>query len=571
MISFKGDVLKFDVLLRAAPPVEKEFTTLDAPPLPELDPAELARAVKAFETYCQETMDRGTMVAARARCYALPPAEAVRVIEEIYAPRCAALDPPQPWSRENIIHKLEQTYSGKLHADFIFGPGAPRLPPEGFFERLRAGKPIETTVNEEGVEVESNCARGNGGAEKISMTDLVADLRTHASWENVLQFNDLQKTVTASKNSPIKLDAQKTYISDADFIRIQLWFERHGKRATKEQVIDAVHVVARENVYHPILDYLASIPSVNHPHDPNLPFHQIAKRCFGNASPLAQDVIAKTLIAAVRRVRKPGTKVDTMLVLRGDQGKKKSTLLSILFGEKYTKSQMPDLSNKEASLGLLGFWCVEFAELDRIIRTESSTAKEFISRPFDDCRRPWGRADERFARQVIFIGTTNDEEFLIDATGNRRYWVIEIYACDLEWLRENRDSIWATAAALEAEDVPHWFEDETQAEPLQKPYEVVDGWEHAIREYCTGREFTGTATEIYLEIIAKGDTAALAKLDKRGINRIGSILKKFRCKPRKSNGKCRWEIPEPLRSEPLSPEEAKRRATAESIKKLSKN
>jgi predicted P-loop ATPase len=567
---FSGDALPTKELLLLAPPIEKEIHTGDAPPPPELSVAELARARKVFEEYCQATMDRGTLVAARARCYELPPEIAFEVIRDVYAPRCAALDPPQPWSDENIVHKLEQVYSGILHYDLVFGPNAPRLPPEGFFERLAGHVPPTEPLplGPEGQPLEDNCARPNGGTEKITLANIVSDLRHHKNWSGVLRFNELARCVTATENSPILLDAQTGPLSDVDYTRIQAWFERRGKRAAREDIIHAVNLVAQESKYNPIRDYLDALPEAKATGSLGTPLSQIALRGFGCSDPLAQEALVKTLIGAVRRIRHPGAKIDTILVLRGKQGIGKSMSLSVLFGPKYVKSQMPDLSSKDACLGLLSFWCVEFAELDRIIRAESSTAKEFISRPIDSFRRPYAREDEQFPRMCIFIGTTNDEEFLVDVTGNRRYWVIEVTWCDLEWLAANRDAIWAEAAALEAEGETHWFKNEATAERLQTPYETTDPWHAAVRDLCCGQERVGTATEIYLEVIAKNDLAALAKLDKKATNRIGGILKRLGCKPKRSNSRCCWEVPENLQLESPSPEEAKRRAGAEAIARM---
>jgi predicted P-loop ATPase len=268
-------------------------------------------------------------------------------------------------------------------------------------------------------------------------------------------------------------------------------------------------------------------------------------------------------------MRYPGTKVDTMLVLRGPQGKRKSTFISTLFGEKYVKSQMPDLSSKDASLGLRGYACVEFAELDQVIRArENSTAKEFISRSVDSCRKPYGRAEEQFPRQCIFIGTTNDYEILPDTTGNRRYWIVEAPECDVEWVRENRDALWSAASSLERESYSHWFDDEARTAPLQKPYEIVDGWEDSIRDHCAGRPTVKSATDIYRETIARGDAGALARVDRRIRTRITATLRKLGCIERRSNSKHWWDVPETLQKESPSPEEARRRVEAEGRAKL---
>ena len=592
---FEGVPLPLDTLLQnSPPPVEEDHHTVDAPLPRTLPPEELVRHMRMFEEYCQMTDDRGIVVAAQARCHELPPGEAADIIERTYAPRCAALDPPQPWSRENIVWKIQQVYDGTLLADFVFGPGAPRIPSAGFLERLAGHVPTPKgpQTAPDGTLVEDNCGRPVVEGKKISLANILADLRYHPKWQDVLRYDDLRKWITCTGRAPILLDARKGNITDVDFTRIRAWFERNGNKARKEDVNDSVEVVAKESRYNPILDYLNSLPkcelltplrngtSVSEPADssparfllPGSALSQLASRALGNKLPLAQDVLIKTLIAAVRRMRRPGTKVDTVLVMRGLQSKRKSTFLTILFGENHVKSQMSDLGSKDASVGLRGMWAVELAEMDRVIRAESSTVKEFLSRAIDSYRPPYGRTEEQFPRQCVFFGTTNDERFLVDVTGNRRFWVIEVTEYDLRWLEEHRDEIWAAANSLEAAGVPHWFENEEEAKPLQEPYEYVDEWEHAVRDYCAGRTTIKNASDVYVEAIARGDAQALQKMDKRIQNRIGGILRRMGCEHGSKDGR-RWiKIPEWLTKEIPSTEEMSRRtalASAAALREVS--
>jgi predicted P-loop ATPase len=503
-------------------------------------------------------------VACRLMYSSLPLETLQDLIEESYNSRCVP-----PWSPEEIEHKLED--ADRMMED-------PRgLPPEGIFDRMkglvapppRAGDPGAPPDAPFG---EDNCGRPVGETSKISFANLVSDLRYKKEWVGVLRFDDLRKWITCV-NPPIALDAQRGNITTVDYSRIRAWFERNGKKATKEDVADAVELVARESRYNPVLMYLDALPPVTirrngYEGSTGTVLDQLAARALGNTDPLAQDVLVKTLIAAVRRMRYPGTKVDTVLVLRGLQSKRKSTFLVTLFGEEYVKSQMADLSNKDASVGLRGMWAVELAELDRIIRAESSTVKEFLSRAIDSYRPPYGRTEEQFPRQCVFFGTTNDDNFLVDVTGNRRFWVIEVTEFDLKWVAVNRDAIWAAVCALEKAGVPHWFEDEAKAAPLQSPYEYVDGWEAPIRDYCAGRARVSSAADIFTEVIAKGDASALLKLDKRSQNRIAGILRKLGCEAKRSHGKYWIEVPLALQQETPSDAEIKRRAAVEAVARV---
>ena len=464
------------------------------------------------------------------------------LVEEEYNARCIP-----PWTPTEIAHKLEDA-DGR--SDATRG-----LPPEGFFESL-LGRVPEPEPDPEAT-YEDNCARPNGETSKISLGNLIADLRYKKEWHGVLRYDDLHKWIVA-KGGPIALDAHGGNMSDTDFIRMRAWFERNGKKTSKDDMFDAVITTATESKFNPILDYLDSLE----PSDGEA-LSQLAEKALGNKTPLAQEAVVKTLVAAVRRMRRPGTKVDTVLVLRGKQGIRKSSFVTVLFGEEYTKSQMSDLSSKDASVGLRGMWGIELAELDRVLRAEPSTFKEFISRPVDSYRPPYSRMEEQFPRQCVFIGTTNDTRFLTDVTGNRRFWIIEVTGYNLEWLAEHRDEIWSAANALEAAGAPHWFEEDGSADALQEDYEFVDAWEPIVRDFCAGRTMVKSASQIYTDVIAKDDPNALARLDMRIQKRLMGILRKLGCENRRAGGKYWIDVPPSLTSEEPSEEEVARRKTAE--------
>jgi predicted P-loop ATPase len=157
------------------------------------------------------------------------------------------------------------------------------------------------------------------------------------------------------------------------------------------------------------------------------------------------------LVAAVRRVRKPGTKFDTIVVLEGEQGTGKSTAVTILAGRDYFGDQdILALDAKAQMEALEGVWLYEIPELAGMRMADVEKIKAFASRWEDRARPAYGRFRENRPRRCIFIGTTNAEEYLRDQTGNRRFWPVATRAIDLETLERDRDQLWAEAATLEA-------------------------------------------------------------------------------------------------------------------------
>jgi predicted P-loop ATPase len=151
----------------------------------------------------------------------------------------------------------------------------------------------------------------------------------------------------------------------------------------------------------------------------------------------------------VARVFEPGCQADCAIVLEGPQGIFKSTCLRILAGDEWFSDCLPaDLKHKDAKDHLRGKWIVELPELAQFKRNEIETVKAFLSRRHEQFRPSYGRHEISYPRQCVFAGSTNEEHYLVDTTGNRRFWCVKCGEIDLAGLARDRDQLWAEAVHL---------------------------------------------------------------------------------------------------------------------------
>ena len=123
--------------------------------------------------------------------------------------------------------------------------------------------------------------------------------------------------------------------------------------------------------------------------------------------------------------RSPGVKFDQMLILAGPQGMGKSSFWRML-GMKWYMDSLYTFDGKDAAELLQGYWIVECGELAGMSKSELNTVKQFISKCEDAYRAAYGRRTDSHPRRCLLVGTTNEKEFLKDATGERRFWPVDL-------------------------------------------------------------------------------------------------------------------------------------------------
>lgn len=355
----------------------------------------------------------------------------------------------------------------------------------GAKHRKRKPERVEPTKWEQGLGLtaKGELARSPGNVALVLLHD--------PQWAGVLGFNEMQQSLVWLKPPPtvegLASPAAGSAFAEADFIAIQqrLHLDR-GVLFGREAVELGALAAGKEKSFHPVQQYLDGLKWDGKKRLDRL----LVDHAGTEDSEYVRAVTAKTLIGAVARARKPGCKLDTVLVLEGEQGIGKSTMLRALAGDPWFDDHLPDLRDKDVLVHLAGLWIVEVAELDAIKGAESSRVKSFVSRQVDRYRPPYARRDVEVRRSCVFIGTTNSSEYLADATGGRRFWPVRVTRIDVERVRAERDQLWAEAdhRFLNGET---WHLDanlERDAAEEQEARRIADPWEETLGRELASRD-----------------------------------------------------------------------------------
>lgn len=277
-----------------------------------------------------------------------------------------------------------------------------------------------------------------------------------------------------------------------DAIRNRIWLEIDRKfhfRPSSEFFDVVLQDTAYHNSFHPVCDYLDGLKWDGQPR-----IDEWLIRYGGAAdTPYVRAVSALVLIAAVRRVRRPGCKFDELLVLESEQGLLKSSALRALCPvEEWFSDDLPlNVDAKQIIERTAGKWIIEAAELTGLGRRESDHLKAMLSRQVDGpVRLAYARLPVEQPRQFIVIGTTNSHVYLKDITGNRRFWPVRVKRFDVDAIIRDRDQLWAEAAHRDAKGESIRLRPELFAHATlqQERRRVEDPWEQKISEQLDPNE-----------------------------------------------------------------------------------
>jgi putative DNA primase/helicase len=245
--------------------------------------------------------------------------------------------------------------------------------------------------------------------------NILMTLRSNQMISGLFTYDEFTKNITLARSAPWSPGSPELWVprelNERDYTQLAAWLQQIGVPVDERAVANCISVVAMENKTNELKSYLTGlawdgVPRVN-----------AWLSLYVGVPPTAysRDVGRWWMISACARVMRPGSKVDTMLILQGKQGKKKSWVFKTLAGEKRFLEFDGDTKNKDTLMLMRGIWIFEFAELSSITsKKDVGEVKSFLTKTIDSYRAPYARLTEDHERQCVFGGATNNDTFLSD-------------------------------------------------------------------------------------------------------------------------------------------------------------
>jgi predicted P-loop ATPase len=268
---------------------------------------------------------------------------------------------------------------------------------------------------------------GKGGIVKSTMPN-AQQIIAHAPGLKGVAYNAFASRIEVRSALPWshKEEAFPRPWNNFDDSNLQLFLSRKPWEIKgKDGILAAFDTVAYRRQFHPVREFLRGLPHW----DGVARLDALLIDYLGaNDTELVRAMTRKTLVAAVARIFKPGTKFDYILTLMGQQGIGKSTLpRRLCYRDEWYNDTPINVEEKDGMEAIQGKWISEIAELSGYKKSDVETFKAFASKTVDHFRPAYGRRAVDCPRQGIFIATTNEFNIFKGDTGNRRFWPLQCY------------------------------------------------------------------------------------------------------------------------------------------------
>jgi predicted P-loop ATPase len=389
------------------------------------------------------------------------------------------------------------------------------------------------------------------GAVQAAMHNLLLILERDEQLAGLLALDEFSNRV-AVRGKPPWSGGNDGEFTELDGVELSAWLgspDRYQMVVKSSMVLEAVEAVARRHKFHPVRDYLRTLKWDGVPRVRRL----FVDHCGVAADEYHERVAEIFMISAAARILRPGCKVDTMLVLEGEQGLGKTRVTQVLFGgDRWYMDAQRSPAEKDFYQDIVGKWGVEIGEMTSFTKAESNKVKQTLSATSDTYRPSYGRYSRTFPRQCVFIGTTNENEWQRDHTGGRRFLPVRVAHVDVGAIEQARDQLWAEAVAMLEEGVDWWVMPGAAKDQQDERY-LEDTWVEPISRWLDGRAVSSSNADPYhgvemadkpyivvecstTDVLSKALHIDLARHSRQDQMRVAAIM-----------GRLGWEKDRPMR------------------------
>ncbi len=308
-----------------------------------------------------------------------------------------------------------------------------------------------------------------------------------------------------------------------------------------------VEVVGDQQQYNPVADWITSRPWDGTDRLGAFCDTLVADSAFPEG--LKRALIHRWLIGAAAAALKPDTfRSRGVLTLQGPQSIGKTAWVSALVPDPILREGVVrldhhlDAGNKDTILTAVSHWIVEIGELDSSFKKDVARLKGFLTADRDKVRRPYGRADSEYPRRTVFCATVNDHDFLVDMTGNTRWWTIPVTSINF---RHGIDmqQVFAQVAVDYENGEPWWLtmEEEAQLENCNEDHRRIN----AIEERVLAAIDVDPVTEGGLPAMTPTEllqAIGIANPSNTQAKECAAVLRRLFGNPKKIRGLNKWRV-----------------------------
>jgi putative DNA primase/helicase len=309
-----------------------------------------------------------------------------------------------------------------------------------------------------------------------------------------------------------------------------------------------VDVIADKHAYNPVADWIGSKPWDGIDRLPAI--CATVHAAPGYPEDLKITLLRKWLLSAVAAATmETGFRTRGVLVLQGDQGINKTTWVRATVSHLALRDQLVkidhhlDVGNKDSVLGAITHWIVEIGELDSSFRKDVARLKGFLTSPTDKVRRPYAKVESEYPRRTVFAATVNDARFLVDQTGNSRWWTIPVVKLDADH-KIDMQQLYAQLA-LEVQAGHEWWltpQEEAQLAEINAQHQAISAVDELIRSYVDPARLERPDNP-YVSASGLLRLLGIDNPNNAQSREAGATLRELCGKPSKIKGTYKWRFP----------------------------